>query len=134
MLEALNHLKIDNYEIMKIKYNLAATAAILISISCFSQDHTVWRNGTDGVCAETGLLDKWPESGPDIIWAFEELGQGHSSPVIFGDYIYITGMTDGTGFLFKFDLNGKLIYKKEYGPEFNESYHGPRGSPVIQMI
>lgn len=130
MLKTVNDTKIDNYRTMKIKYLLAA-AAFLISISCFSQDHTVWRNGTDGVYAETGLLDKWPESGPDIIWAFEELGQGHSSPVVSGDFIYTTGMTDSVGFLFKFNLNGKLIYKKEYGPEYNESYHGPRGSAVI---
>ena len=110
---------------------LVLIAAVLISVSCLSQDHTIWRNGTDGIYAESGLLDKWPETGPEIVWAFEELGQGHSSPVVSGGFIYITGMTDGAGFLFKFDLNGKLIYKKEYGPEYNESYHGPRGSTVI---
>src|SRR6056297_727350 len=105
--------------------------AALISVSCLSQDHTAWRNGTDGIYNESGLLDKWPETGPEIEWVFEELGQGHSSPVVFGNFVYITGMTDGNGFLFKFDLNGTLIYKKEYGKEYNESYHGPRGSPVI---
>jgi hypothetical protein len=115
---------------MKIKI-LFASAALLISASCLSQDHTVWRNGSDGVYNETGLLDQWPESGPEIIWTFEELGQGHSSPMVKGDNIYVTGMTDGNGFLFKFDLKGNLVYKKEYGPEYNESYHGPRGSAVV---
>jgi outer membrane protein assembly factor BamB len=114
---------------MKIKILVAAI--VMLSATGISQDHTVWRNGTDGVYNETGLLNKWPDAGPEILWAFEELGLGHSSPVVSGNFIYITGMSDGNGFLFKFDLNGKLIYKKGYGPEYNESYHGPRGSPVI---
>ncbi len=45
--------------------------------------------------------------------------------------VYTSGMIDGTGFLFKLDLEGKLIYKQSYGPEFTESWHGTRGTPVI---
>ena len=40
-------------------------------------------------------------------------------------------MSNDKGFLFKFDLKGKLVYKKEYGPEFTESYYGTRGTPTI---
>ncbi|MEX2370491.1 MAG: PQQ-binding-like beta-propeller repeat protein [Bacteroidales bacterium] len=115
---------------MKIKFLLTLTT-ILIAISCDSQESTVWRNGTDGIYTESGLLNVWPDDGPEIVWLYEELGQGHSSPVVAGDYIYTSGMTDGTGFLFKFDLEGNLVYKKAYGPEYKESYYGPRGTPVI---
>ncbi len=114
-----------------MKINILVAALLLVANLAEAQDHTVWRNGTDGVYPETNLLDKWPDSGPVIIWAFEELGLGHSSPVASGKYIYTTGMSDDNGFLFKLDLNGKLMYKREYGPEFSDSYQGPRGSPVI---
>lgn len=103
--------------------------------SCFfninAQEHTIWRNGTNGIYVGTGLMDSWPETGPEILWSFEGLGQGHSSPVIFGDFIYTVGMIDGTGYLFKFNLEGKLIFKSAYGPEFTDSYYGTRGTPVI---
>jgi len=34
------------------------------------------------------LIDKWPETGPDICWEVE-LGEGHAAPVIFNGMVYI---------------------------------------------
>lgn len=115
---------------MKIRL-LAVLFAIFYTMSCTSQTPTAWRNGTDGIYPDTDLLDSWPASGPQILWSYEDLGQGHSSPAIYGDFIYVTGLTDGIGYLYKFDLQGKLIYRKSYGREFTDSFYGPRGTPVI---
>ncbi|MGW8314569.1 MAG: PQQ-binding-like beta-propeller repeat protein [Bacteroidales bacterium] len=76
-------------------------------------------------------MKTWPANGPEIIWTYEGLGQGHSSAAISDGFLYVTGMIDRTGYLFKFDLSGALIYQKEYGPEFSDSYYGSRGTPVI---
>ena len=98
----------------------------------FSQEPTSWRGPTrDGIYPESGLLKQWPASGPEMLWSFEELGQGHSSAVVDNGFVYTTGMIDEKGFLFKFDLKGKLVYKKEYGAEFTESFYGTRGTPTI---
>lgn len=98
----------------------------------FAQEATRWRGpGGDGHYPETGLLKQWPAGGPEILWSFEELGQGHSSAIVDRGFVYTTGMIGGTGYLFKFDLKGELIYKKEYGPEFTESWYGTRGTPTI---
>lgn len=112
--------------------------AIILSLvfvtlfSCNAQEPTRWRGPhANGIYDENGLLDKWPADGPQILWSFEGLGQGHSSVAIAGGFIYTTGMLDGTGYLFKFDMSGKLVYKKSYGPEFTQSYYGTRGTPVI---
>lgn len=100
--------------------------------SLFAQEATRWRGPTgDGIYDETGLLKQWPAGGPEILWAYEELGQGHSSAIVDQGFVYTTGMIGGKGFLFKFDLQGNLIYKKEYGPEFTESWYGTRGTPTI---
>jgi len=40
-------------------------------------------------------------------------------------------MPDTTGILYTFDFNGRLLWKKEYGPEWHENYTGPRSTPVI---
>jgi len=85
----------------------------------------------NGIYIEKDLLQKWDTLGPKILRSYDGLGKGHSSAVISGDYIYTTGMLDTTGYLFKLTLNGELIYKKEYGFEFTQSYTGTRGAPVI---
>lgn len=110
---------------------LAAFFLTLFVYTSNGQEATSWRNGTNGVYPATDLMDKWPADGPEIIWAYEQLGQGHSSPVVAGEYVYTTGMTDGTGYLFKFNMDGTLVYSKAYGPEYSESFYGPRGTPVI---
>lgn len=66
-----------------------------------------------------------------MLWKYEQLGQGHSSAVIQGGFLYTSGMTSGKGYLFKFKLDGTLVWKKEYGPEFTQSFYGTRGTPVI---
>lgn len=98
----------------------------------YSQEPTKWRGPSgNGIYPESGLMKQWPADGPDIIWTYEQLGQGHSSAIVANEAVYATGMIEGTGYLFKFDLSGNLIYKQAYGPEFAESYNGPRGTPVI---
>ena len=104
----------------------------MVTLSCFAQEPTRWRGPqSNGIYNETGLLKTWPAEGPQIIWSFKELGQGHSSPAASGDFIYSTGMTNGTGYVFKLKLTGDLVYKTQYGPEYTESFYGPRGTPVI---
>jgi len=117
--------------IMKKKITLIILG-LALALSGFSQNPTAWRGPSrDGIYPETGLLKEWPAGGPEILWSFEELGQGHSSAIVDNGFVYTTGMIDRTGYLFKFDLQGKLIYKKEYGPEFTDSYYGTRGTPTI---
>ena len=102
------------------------------SLTLFAQDNIQWR-GTDrtGIYTETGLMKSWPAAGPTMLWSYDGLGEGHSSAAISSDKIYLTGMTDGKGYLYVFDLKGKLLNKKMYGPEWNESYNGPRGTVTL---
>ncbi len=106
---------------------------LIFSSLCLSAQHvTRWRgiNG-NGVYPETGLLKEWPADGPEIIWHFEGLGEGHSSPAFANNLVYLSGMIDKTGYVFALDLNGKLQWKVPYGEEFTESYPGTRSTPVI---
>ena len=97
-----------------------------------AQTPTKWRgpNG-NGVYNETGLLKKWPANGPEILWHFDKLGVGHSSPVIDNNLIYLSGMEETTGYIYVFTTDGKLKWKAPYGTEFSESYPGARSTPVI---
>jgi len=66
-----------------------------------------------------------------MIWSFQGLGAGHGSTGPGHDKIFILGMPEKTGVLFAFSYNGTLLWKKEYGPEWNENYTGPRSTPVV---
>jgi len=93
-----------------------------------------WRGpNRDGIYEETGLLKKWPDGGPKLLWHYDQLGDGHSSAAVTGNAIYITGTDAATeqGFVIAFQNDGQIIWKKNYGKEWLESYDGVRSSPLI---
>jgi outer membrane protein assembly factor BamB len=97
-----------------------------------AQDVAQWRGpNRDGIYTETGLLKKWPDAGPKLLWHFDELGDGHTSAAVTSKAIFITGMVGGNGFVYSFDLKGKLLWKKEYGKEWAESHNGVRSTPLV---
>jgi len=106
--------------------------AFYLHFNLSAQEPTRWRGPEgNGVYNETGLLKKWPQNGPEIIWSFDQLGEGHSSPAISGGNIYLPTMINGTGYIYKLSMNGKLVWKAEYGPEFTDSYPGSRATATI---
>lgn len=87
----------------------------------------------DGISPETGLLKQWPQEGPKELWSVAGLGAGYSSVCVADGLVFTTGMIDGQGYLFAFDLQGKPTYKVNYGPEWNKSgnYPSARTTPTI---
>ncbi|HKK81664.1 MAG TPA: PQQ-binding-like beta-propeller repeat protein, partial [Prolixibacteraceae bacterium] len=116
---------------MQIK-NLLIVVLLFAVAVVNAQEPTKWRGEQqNGVYTDENLLDTWPGSGPEVIWHFEGLGDGHSSPVIVDEKIYLSSMIDSTGYIFILDMQGKLLEKYPYGEEFFESYPGARSTPVI---
>lgn len=117
---------------MKNKFLILVVGIICLSSILSAQTPTKWRGeNNSGTYNETGLLKKWPANGPEVLWSFEGLGEGHSSPVFANGLIYLSSMIDSIGYIFVFEQNGKLKWKAPYGKEFNESYPGARTSPVV---
>jgi outer membrane protein assembly factor BamB len=97
-----------------------------------AQDVAQWRGtNRDGIYNEIGLQKKWPDAGPKLLWHFDELGDGHTSAAVTSKAIFITGMVNGQGWVYSFDLTGKLLWKKEYGKEWAESHNGVRSTPLV---
>ncbi|WP_372772264.1 PQQ-binding-like beta-propeller repeat protein [Mangrovibacterium sp.] len=98
----------------------------------FSQNATQWRGlNSEGKYPAPSLLNEWPENGPEIIWHFDDLGKGFSSPAFANGLIYCTGMIDSTGYLFVINENGTLNKKLAYGEEWTVNYPGSRATPTI---
>jgi outer membrane protein assembly factor BamB len=91
-----------------------------------------WRGeNRNGVYNETGLLKVWPADGPQLLWKFEGLGEGHTSVAIANEKIYVSGLHGDKLMLYVFDMTGKLLKEKEIGKEWNESWNGTRSSVCI---
>lgn len=106
--------------------------AILIS-SCDSQPKVYeWRGeNRSGIYQEENLMKAWPENGPELVWEYDQLGYGYGTPVFTEDRMYVLGEIDSTGYLFNFDLDGKLVWKKEYGLEWTKTFRGSRSTPTV---
>ena len=103
-----------------------------ITFSLSAQTTIEWRGeNRTGIYNEQGLLKSWGENGPELLWHYDKLGDGHSSVAISKGKLYITGMTDGKGSLYVFDFNGKLLNKIMYGDEWTVNYNGTRATPII---
>ncbi|MCX5770704.1 MAG: PQQ-binding-like beta-propeller repeat protein [Candidatus Hydrogenedentes bacterium] len=86
-----------------------------------------WRGPRrDGLSDEKGLLGEWPQDGPPLLWKFDGLGLGWSSPIIVGDRVYITGDVGGDLVLFALDHEGKVQWRAKNGAAWKGSYPGSR--------
>lgn len=102
-------------------------------VSCSGREELSQWRGPDrnGKYSETGLLKQWPEEGPEMLWSFEGLGVGHGSVSFAGDRLFVLGMPDTIGVIYSFDMQGNLLWQKEYGLEWYKNYTGPRSTPTI---
>ena len=110
-----------------------AAALVLVTASAgYCEDWPGFRGaGRDGRSTATGLLKSWPKDGPKLLWSAKGLGKGYSSAAVAGEKVYTVGMSDGEGYLFAYDLAGKRLWKKQYGPEYTGRYAGARCTPTI---
>jgi outer membrane protein assembly factor BamB len=87
---------------MTIRHLLSLIALALVAVAAdWPQYRGPIRND---VSAETGLLKKWPDGGPPLLWTYANAGVGYSGPSIVGKRVYILGGRDDTEHLIALDL------------------------------
>ncbi len=113
-------------------------AMCLQAVSLYAADWPQFRGpNRDGKSPETGLLKKWPETGPRLVRTITGVGGGFSCPVIAGGRIYITGKVGDDLKIFCFDGSGRKIWERTHAPAFSEAnaphspYPGARATPTI---
>jgi len=118
---------------------LACIPAFCIA-SVWSQDNASWPgfHGPDrrNISTETGLLSTWPQAGPPLAWKAAGIGEGYSSVAIADGLIFTSGKSENKTYVFAFDMNGKLKWKKPNGESWDvqvswaSAYNGPRSTPT----
>ena len=95
---------------------LVLTAVTCLSPSASAQEWTRFRgpNGT-GISTAKTVPTEWTES--DYNWHVELPGIGHSSPVVWGDKVFVTSAIDDTAERIVLCLNaadGRVLWKRSY--------------------
>ena len=97
-----------------------------------AQTFNSWRGpDRDGHYHETNLLKSWPANGPRMLWAFEDLGKGFSSPVFAHNKIFVSALDGDNGYIYVLSMDGKMERRFAYGRDFSSSYPGARTTPII---
>ena len=75
---------------------------------------------------ETGLLKQWPTGGPEILLEYEGIGEGYSSVISNGKYIYASGMIGDNDYLTCIDFNGNKKWQGSSGTGWDQVFSGNR--------
>lgn len=131
---------------------LSSAAFVLVFASTMlrGDDWPQWMGpNRDGVWRETGIIEKFPKSGPKVKWR-APIAAGYSGPAVAGgkvyvmDYVRETGtVTNNPGSRDKLTgkervlcinaATGKEIWKQEFDTAYSLSFPaGPRCTPTVQ--
>lgn len=103
----------------------------------FAQDWSQWRGpGRDGVAAEVGVPDSWPDELRRV-WTVE-VGEGYSSPVVAGDRVFLLSREGGDEVVRALSLaDGTEIWRQAYPAPYNLNRAarshglGPKSTPAF---
>jgi outer membrane protein assembly factor BamB len=107
--------------------------AILLPLTAPADDWPQWRGpDRNGVSAEHGWLDAWPEGRtPQIAWR-AQVGKGHSATVVKGGLAYTMGWDGERDTIWCLDAaTGQVKWKQSYPCETIVQWPGPRATPTL---
>lgn len=105
------------------KSYLALTAGFFLypSASVVAEDWPSWRGPAhNGSRAGKDYPTKW--SREKVVWQVGLPGKGASCPVVWKDRIFVTAPSNGIDTALAFDLNGKQVWKTEFGAEMKAKH------------
>ena len=109
-----------------------AISFFLLVVMVFAQP-IQWRGPQrDGKFTDTGLLKKWPVTGPELMLKVEGIGKGYSSVVATDKFIFASGMIDTLDYLSCITPEGTIKWKVAYGRSWTKSFPETRSTPTIE--
>lgn len=128
---------------------VALAAVLLAALPAVADDWPQWMGpNRDGRWAESGIVQKFPPSGPKKLWSVP-VGGGYAGPAVAGGRVYVadfqtadadrgnnpatTTKRNGKERVLCLDAaTGKELWKHEYDCPYNVSYGaGPRCTPTV---
>jgi len=85
----------------------------------------------DNHSPDKGLLKRWPESGPTLIWQATGIGRGHATVAIADGTIYTAGNIGRDTMITALDMAGTTLWQATNGPAYRRSPPGARSTPTL---
>lgn len=85
----------------------------------------------DNISRETGLLKRWPEGGPELLWKAKGIGQGWATVAIAGGRIYTAGKIEDETIVTALDLDGRILWQQKNGLAYDRQFPGGRSTPTV---
>ncbi len=112
------------------------SSLILTSVSYAADQEAFWPQfhgpNRDNLSTEKGLLKKWPEKGPALLWRSQGLGHGYSSVSIASGMLYTAGSIEKDTVITALNLDGKVLWQVKNGKAWTGDRPGTRGTPTIE--
>ncbi len=114
---------------------VAALLQINICLICAADTTGQWAQwrgpNRDGISHEKGLLEVWPEQGPEVVYSVKGLGKGMASVAIANGKIVTMGNRDGNTNVICLDQsNGEIDWKTPFTPAKSD----PNCSPTVDLV
>jgi outer membrane protein assembly factor BamB len=129
---------------------LLLAGLLMLPVGAAADDWPQWLGPKrDGVWRETGILEKFPEAGPKVLWR-APCGLGYAGPAVAQGKVFLPDRILGEGnrnpdnpfarsgvqgtdrLLCLDEATGKELWKFEYPVEYRVSYPaGPRATPTV---
>ncbi|MBU6401317.1 MAG: PQQ-binding-like beta-propeller repeat protein [Verrucomicrobia bacterium] len=115
---------------------LCLSLGIALVTSTRAGDDWPWFLGphANGISDETGLLDRWPASGPPLLWS-KSVGAGYSAPSVRGQRLVLHHRVGDQEIVECLDAaTGQTRWRYGYPSHFVDPYgynNGPRGTPLL---
>src|SRR5262249_20183828 len=129
---------------------LTCSGTLLAGSRARAHDWPQWLGpDRDGIWKESGLVEKFPQGGPQVLWR-TPIGNGYSGPAVANGRVYLMDRENQTGpdgkqarskkgsllgkerVLCLDESTGKIIWKYEYDCPYRVSYpRGPRTTPLV---
>lgn len=121
---------------MRWFFNILLVAVVVMSFPCHvvvAENWPQWRGPNGNGTAAAGDYPLKFSSTESVAWKVELPGRGNSTPVVWGDRIFVTTGMDGQDSVLCFDMAGKELWRKQLGPERAGKHRngtGANSSPV----
>ena len=123
-----------NYRWHNVSLTLALAVFAAGSLTAGADDWPQWRGpDRDGLSPASGLLESWPEGGPELLWLYRDAGIGYSSSAVVDGRLYTMGARDGAEYVIALDVrSGQEAWATRTGTLFTNKWgDGPRSTPTI---
>ena len=86
--------------------------------------------GRTNLSPDKGLLKRWPDGGPPLLWKFSQCGQGFSGVTIADGMIFTAGDFGDVEMVLVLDMDGKRLWKVANGRSWLGASPGSRTTPT----